>query len=102
MEEALRREPAMRLGWISWSDIWTVLRNAKESEAWSTVAKDLVKLLAYKNLHSFGGFTITPVTVPVYEGFWHGKAPVMTRWFENEPFVTPNFESIGLSVFWRG
>ena len=50
LEESIR--PGMRLGWLSWRDVWDVARAARQH----LPAQDLARLLDHKGFASFTGF----------------------------------------------
>jgi hypothetical protein len=87
MGDSLRRADNMRLGWLSWNDVWRI---AKSAAAVHRPANDLRRLLEKLGFRSFEGFALEPPLDRPRSGFW-----VKPRWFDHPP---PR--SLGLS-FWR-
>ncbi len=73
--ESLRREPSMRLAWLSWRDIWRIADQAAKN---SLAAQDLATLLRHKGLYSFSGFSDLNALMPVRASarYWLGR-----HWF---------------------
>jgi hypothetical protein len=53
---SLKRCEKMRLGWLSWRDVWVVADEAKSSSGADEPAADLAALLRHKGLFEFSGF----------------------------------------------
>lgn len=73
----LEDAPSDWLGWLSWRDVWAVLRTRTELPA-----RDLTDILAAKGLKGFDGFHAEPIILPPSGRFWT-RPPV--RWFQIAP-----------------
>lgn len=56
LRESLLKAPHMRLAWLSWRDIWTVLGHAPVDGIGDNLRADLIALLECKGLAGFDGF----------------------------------------------
>jgi len=83
LRDSLAICPSMRLGWLSWTDIWEALSQSGVA-AESAVAADLLLLLEHKGFSRFRGFK-QPVTAPLEAGFWRGE-----RWFASASRLPSN------------
>ncbi len=81
LNESLRRQPAMALGWLSWRDVWAV---ARQTETTSLPAADLARLLAHLGLKRFDGFNPRVWAAPDRTTFWHRRG-----WFHQRKHRTP-------------
>lgn len=72
---------AMRLGWLSWFDVWQVVHDAAQASG-SLPAADLKALLEHKGFRRFMGFR-RPTSQPSAESarFWRRRP-----WFCSPPF----------------
>jgi hypothetical protein len=77
LQETLRYLPSMRLGWLSWRDVWAV---ASDLSGKHLPAADLARLLQHKGLTYFTGFSVAPRAFPA-ESFWEAL-PAPSIWFD--------------------
>lgn len=86
-------EGEMRLGWLSWFDVWEVVRKLS---AKSLPAHDLERLLSHKGFRRFTGFREQPTQAAprpaATASFWRKR-----DWFRQTEAVTA-----GSSKFWQG
>jgi len=67
----------MRLGWMSWGDIWQVVSQRACVQPSDLPAADLERLLRHKGLCYFHGFHAERVRIPSIAGFWKAE-----KWFK--------------------
>lgn len=81
----------MRLGWLSWFDVWQVVHKAAQPPG-SLPAADLTALLEHKGFRRFMGFR-NPTSQPSVESarFWRRRS-----WF-----CTPQLRPFGNPRFWN-
>ncbi len=84
---SVAREPGNWLGWLSWRDVWAVVRTRSE-----LAARDLADILTAKGLKGFDGFGARPIQVPSCGRFWISPP---ARWFHIAPWTIAN-----TSRFW--
>ena len=82
---------AMRLGWLSWFDVWQVVHKAAKTPG-SLPAADLTALLEHKGFRQFMGFR-NPTGQPSSENarFWRRR-----DWFSS-----PQLRPLGSARFWN-
>lgn len=71
LTESLSREGGDWLGWLSWREVWSVMREAGNHSA---PAADLAEILAKKGLKDFDGFEMDPSPRLGSITFWEGEA----------------------------
>jgi hypothetical protein len=88
----LARAPSMRLGWLSWRDVWRVAANVARGPDRPLAATDLARLLAHRGFSYFDGLHGDPQPFPSDDHFWHPGT-----WFGDQmlPDVFPT------ASFWR-
>lgn len=92
LRESMELCPSMRLGWLSWSDVWLALNNVAPLSR-SLVANDILQLLSHKGLAYFQRFAVRVVPVVLGSGqFWHPNS-----WFSSTDSRLPQVPT----GFWR-
>lgn len=90
-----RVDGEMRLGWLSWFDVFEVVRSASERASECRPAGDLARLLSHKGFEPFHGFHSTAMTIPSTGSFWTEQI-----WFDRlKCQAWPTASRDGL--FWR-
>lgn len=91
LTESMRREPGMRLAWLSWRKLYTVAEELQQSHPEFLPAEDLVRLLEFYQFQDFKGFdNAGTVCVPCVKHFWRDT------WFRNEL----DFATLAIDRFW--
>lgn len=91
---SLRAEPRMRLGWLSWFDVWRVVYAAARRNQ-SLPAQDLAALLEHKGFRQFVGFRAPSEFLPTLNRadahYWRCR-----KWFSSRPLLP-----LGNARFWN-
>ena len=70
LTETLKRAANIRLAWLSWRDVWQVIRDLAASNGSLMAAADLTRLLEYYGFQDFEGFREQPRSWSGLEHFW--------------------------------
>ena len=70
LTDSLKHGP-MRLGWLSWRDVWAVAEDAKRATTTDGPAADLARLLRHKGFSEFAGFDGAAPPLPDTGRFWN-------------------------------
>jgi hypothetical protein len=92
LADSLRACPGMRLGWLSWRDVWRVVRPLVQRTDRSLAAVDLDRLLVHRGFGALDAFGMTAPEIAARAHFWRPVA-----WFRNGKM--PNYSAKG--HFWE-
>lgn len=71
LAESLARRRDMRLGWLSWRDIWRTMKVQRPANrVEESITEDVLALLNHLGFSEFHGFSSTPLQMPADWHFW--------------------------------